>query len=49
MAIIKKHSTQKIPELQKFSSLQNAVEFFETSTSISDKDYAIEEIAKYED
>ncbi|MFA6192198.1 MAG: HEAT repeat domain-containing protein [Sulfurimonas sp.] len=49
MALIKKHVAQDVEELPKFSTLEDAVNFFE-STSLSDeKDYAIEEISKFKD
>ena len=47
MALIKKHVKQEIEELPTFSSLEDAVEYFESSTTAEKKDYAIEEISKF--
>ena len=46
MALIKKHTKQEVDELPKFSTLEEAIEYFESNTQRDKKDYAIEEIAK---
>jgi len=48
MPLIKKHTAPIVEELPKFSSLENAVEFFQTSKESDKIDYAIEEIAKFD-
>ncbi len=45
MALIKKHVEQEVEELPKFSTLKDAVNFFESTDSLDEKDYAIEEIS----
>jgi len=46
MALIKKHVEQVVEELPDFSSLDNAIEYFESTTDREKKDYAVEEIAR---
>ncbi len=48
MALIKKHVKQEVEELPKFSTLEEAINYFETNDNIEYKDYAIEEIAKFD-
>ncbi|WP_372999176.1 HEAT repeat domain-containing protein [Sulfurimonas sp.] len=48
MALIKKHVKQDIEELPKFSTLEEAIAYFESSDNHDNKDYAIEEIAKFD-
>jgi len=48
MALIKKHVKQEIKELPKFLTLKEAIKYFETNDSMEYKDYAIEEIAKFD-
>ena len=48
MALMKKHSEQIIKELPTFSTLKEAVIFFESNDDIEMKDYAVEEISKFE-
>jgi len=54
MALVKKHVAQDIEELPEFSTLEDAIEFFEDDdcSDIGDcqdkKDYAIEEISKFD-
>jgi len=48
MALIKKHIKQEVEELPTFSSLDSAVEYFESNDESGKKDYAIEEIAKFD-
>jgi HEAT repeat protein len=48
MALIKKHVKQDIEDLPKFSNLNEAINYFESSTEHDNKDYAIEEIAKFD-
>jgi HEAT repeat protein len=48
MALIKKHVKQDIEELPKFSTLEDAVSYFESNDESDKKDYAIEEIAKFD-
>jgi HEAT repeat protein len=47
MALIKKHVEQEVEELPKFATLKDAVNFFESTDSLDEKDYAIEEISKF--
>lgn len=47
MALIKKHVQQEIEELPTFSTLEDAIEYFESSADVEKKDYAIEEISKF--
>lgn len=49
MALIKKHVQQVIEELPTFDTLEDAIDFFKVSTESDKKDYAIEEISKFED
>ena len=48
MALIKKHTAPVVEALPSFSSLDSAIEFFQTSAGSDQKDYAIEEIAKFD-
>lgn len=48
MALIKKHVKQEIEELPKSSNLKDAIKFFESTDSLNEKDYAVEEISKFE-
>ena len=48
MALIKKHVKQEIKELPKILSLEEAIKYFETNDNMENKDYAIEEIAKFD-
>lgn len=48
MALIKKHVEQSVEELPAFSSLEDAVGFFESEVSIEKKEYAAEEIIKFD-
>ncbi|MDB2562692.1 HEAT repeat domain-containing protein [Sulfurimonas sp.] len=48
MALIKKHTAPVVEELPSFSSLDDAVEFFQTSEESDKVDYAVEEIAKFD-
>ncbi len=47
MALVKQHSDQNIEELPTFSTLEEAVGYFESNDDVEKKDYAIEEIAKF--
>jgi HEAT repeat protein len=49
MALIKKHVKQEVEELPKFSTLEEAITYFESSSNRDNKDYAIEEIAKFDE
>ncbi|WP_294965196.1 HEAT repeat domain-containing protein [Sulfurimonas sp.] len=49
MALIKKHVKQEVEELPKFSILEEAITYFESSSNHDNKDYAIEEIAKFDE
>lgn len=49
MALVKKHIKQEIEELPTFSNLTEAIEFFNTTTDDSLKDYTVEEIVKFDD
>ncbi len=48
MALIKKHTTLIIEELPTFSTLEEAVEYFQISSDLEKKDYAVEEIVKFD-
>lgn len=48
MALVKKHGKQVVEELPKFSTLEDAVKFFESSDSLDKKDYAVDEIARFD-
>lgn len=48
MALIKNHVQQIIEDYPKFSTLEDAVVFFESTNSIDEKDYAVEEISKFD-
>jgi HEAT repeat protein len=48
MALIKKHVKQIVEELPKFSTLEDAIKFFESDESSDEKDYAVDEIAKFD-
>lgn len=47
MALIKKHVAQIVEELPKFSTLDEAIEYFKENEDTDKEDYAIEEIAKF--
>ncbi|MFA6136466.1 MAG: HEAT repeat domain-containing protein [Sulfurimonas sp.] len=47
MALIKTHVEQEVEALPKFSTLKDAINFFESTDSLDEKDYAIEEISKF--
>ena len=49
MALIKKYEQQVIEELPELSTLEEAIEFFESTEDNEKKDYAVEEIAKFRD
>lgn len=49
MALIKKHEKQVVEELPLFSTLEEAIEFFNENDDTYYKDYAIEEISKFDD
>ena len=49
MALIKKHTKQDIEDLPIFSTLEDAINFFKSNDENDKKDYAIEEIAKFEE
>ncbi len=48
MALIKKHVKQVVDELPKFVTLQDAISYFESNDNSDNKDYAIEEIVKFD-
>lgn len=48
MALIKKHVKQEIEDLPKFSTLEEAISYFESNQDHDNRDYAIEEIAKFD-
>ena len=48
MALVKKHVEQVVEELPTFLTLQDAIGYFESHDNVEHKDYAIEEIAKFE-
>lgn len=47
MALVKKHVQQEVNELPTFSALEEAIEFFNLTEDLSEKDYVIEEIIKF--
>jgi len=47
MALVKKHIEQNIAELPKLLTLEDAITFFNSEEDNYNKDYAIEEIAKF--
>ena len=49
MALIKKHVKQDIEELPKFSTLEDAIDYYRSNDDLSKKDYAIEEIVKFDE
>jgi len=48
MALIKQHTTQIMDELPTFSTLEEAITFFESSDVLEKEDFAIEEIVKFD-
>ena len=48
MALIKKHTTQEVEEFPVFTSLQDATAFFYSTSASDERDYAIEEIVKFD-
>ena len=48
MALVKNHQKQEVEELVKFSSLEDAIEYFNSNEELGKKDYAVEEISKLE-
>ena len=48
MALVKKHVAQEVEELPQFSTLEEAVDFFNSVNESDKKDYAVEEISKFD-
>jgi HEAT repeat protein len=48
MALIKQHIHQEVEEFPQFSTLRDATEFFYSAQASDTRDYAIEEIAKFD-
>ena len=48
MALVKKHRAPIVEELPNFSTLDEAVDFFQTSEESDKVDYAVEEIVKFD-
>jgi len=48
MALIKKHVAQVVEELPNFSTIEDAINYFESNDNVENKDYAIDEIAKFD-
>ena len=48
MALIKNHISQDVEELTILNTLQEAIDFFKENSSQNKKDYAIEEIVKFD-
>ncbi len=48
MALIKQHANQKVEEFPLFSTLRDATEFFYSAQASDARDYAIEEIVKFD-
>jgi len=49
MALVKKHVEQVVEEFPIFSTLDEAIDFFNSTDDIEKKDYAVEEIVKFDD
>lgn len=47
MALVKKHVEQDIPELETYSTLEDAIEAFNSTDEDTQKDYIIDEIVKF--
>ena len=47
MALVKKHVEQDVEELEKFSTLEDAIDAFQSADDDADKDYIIDEIVKF--
>ena len=47
MALVKKHVAQEVEELPVFSTLEDAIDFFNANNDMQKRDYAIEEISKF--
>ncbi len=48
MALVKKHKKQEVEDLPLFSTLEDAIAFFKSNDDSDKKDYAIEEIARFD-
>ncbi|WP_324170922.1 HEAT repeat domain-containing protein [Sulfurimonas sp.] len=48
MALIKEHVKQEVENLPEFTTLQDAISYFESNINSDNKDYAIEEIVKFD-
>ena len=48
MALLKKHTAPVVEELPSFSSLEDAVDYFQSWDDSEKQDYAVEEIAKFD-
>jgi HEAT repeat protein len=48
MALIKEHKKQKVKHLPVFSNLKEAIDFYEFSSEEEIRDYAVEEIVKFD-
>ncbi len=48
MALVKKHTTQDVAEFPVLNSLEDATNFFYSAQTNEERDYAIEEIARFE-
>jgi HEAT repeat protein len=48
MALVKKHAEQEVEELPIFSSLDEVIEYYNSNDDTTKKDYAIEEMVKFE-
>jgi HEAT repeat protein len=49
MALVKKHTAQDVQELPELASLEEAIAYFHAAEDVAQRDYAIEEIVKFED
>ena len=49
MALIKKHVAQVVEDLPIFSTLDEAIDFFNSNDNVEKKDYAVEEMVKFDD
>ena len=47
MALIKKHKNQEVQDLPTFLTLDDAIDFFASTTDDENKDYAVEEIVEF--
>ena len=49
MALIKRDAKSEVKQLPSFSSLEEAINFYETTEAFDEKSYALEEMVKFKD